>query len=107
MVAWMGLSGTWQGVVFVVVSGVSVVLFRPLAKRILKEEGIRVGPDRLLEKEGIVLERIDPAAGSGKVRVENEVWCTISESGEVIETGTKIKVLGVEGTHLTVIQKEG
>ena len=104
VVAWMGLSGTWQGVVFVVVSGACVALSRPFAKRILKEEGIKVGPDRLLEKEGIVLEIIDQGAGSGKVTVEHEEWRAISESGEVIEAGAKIKVLGVEGTHLIVIR---
>jgi membrane-bound ClpP family serine protease len=106
-VAWMGLSGTWQGVVFVVVSGACVGLSRPFAKRIMKEDGVKVGPDRLLEKEGIVLEVIDPDAGSGKVRVENEEWRAISEEGEIIDTGAKIQVLRIEGTHLIVIRKEG
>jgi membrane-bound ClpP family serine protease len=107
VVAWMELSGTWQGVTFVVVSGVCVALSRPFAKRIMKEEGIKVGPDRLLEKEGIVLENIDMDAGSGKVRVENEEWRAISEEGEIIEAGAKIQVLRIEGTHLIVILKEG
>jgi len=65
--------------------------------------------DALVDKAGLVLEKIDPAVSKGRVMVGGENWRGISVDEAVIEPGEKIVVVGVEGTKLLVkaISREG
>ena len=102
VMALLGFSPIWQGVVFIVVSGVALLLTRPLA-RSLNERGVNtVGSDRVLNKEAIVLAEINPSLGSGMVRVDAEEWRAITEDGRSIAKGTIVKVIRIDGTRLVV-----
>lgn len=106
ILAAMGLSTAWQWGPFIIVSVVCLVLSRRFAERITKGQKRKVGPDRLIDKVGIVLEKINPDTGEGKVRVESEEWRAMSADGEVIDAGTHVYVVKIEGTHLTVKRRE-
>ncbi len=102
----VGLSMAWQWGTFVIVSTVCLVLSRRFAERITKGQKKKVGPDRLIGKTGVVLEAINPDADKGKVRVESERWRAVSADGEVIDAGTHVYVIKIEGTHLIVKRRK-
>ena len=56
----------------------------------------------MLEKRALVLTEINPALGSGMVRVDAEEWRAISEDGSVIAKDTVVEVLRIDGTRLVV-----
>ena len=102
VMALLGFDPIWQGVVFIVVSGIALLLTRPLA-RSLNERGVNtVGSDRVLNKEAIVLAEINPALGSGMVRVDAEEWRAVTEDGRSIPKGTIVKIIRIDGTRLVV-----
>jgi membrane protein implicated in regulation of membrane protease activity len=100
--AFMGFAPLAQFAVFVVASALSLLLARPLVNRVSDPNTNPVGIDRLVGRQGIVLETIDPARGSGVVRVDHEPWSADSVEGVPIATGTMVWVVAIEGTHLKV-----
>lgn len=68
--------------------------------------GLKTGPDRMIDKTGVVEEAIDQTKGTGIVVVEGERWRAKSEHDEVIQSGSEVVVSGVEGTTLTVWELE-
>lgn len=101
--AFAGFVPLAQLATFVMASGAALLLVRPIAHRFQQgEESNPVGIDRLIGKQGIVLETIDPARGRGVVRVDHEPWSADSVQGMPIAAGTMVLIEGVEGTHLKV-----
>lgn len=106
VLAGVGLSIPWQWGAFVIISALCLILSRQFADRITKGRGEKVGPDRLLDKLGIVIEAIDPDTGKGKVRVENEEWRAVSVDGEGVNVGSRVQIIKIEGSHLIVERRE-
>jgi membrane protein implicated in regulation of membrane protease activity len=102
-----GLIG--QTIVFAATSLLSLVGLRPaLVRRLLHAGGseLRSGVDALLGKTGYVTERIEPGARPGRVTVEGEDWRGASLDDTVLEPGTRVMVIQVDGTTL-IVEKEG
>jgi membrane protein implicated in regulation of membrane protease activity len=97
-----GFAPLAQFATFVAASTVALFLLRPFANRVTNANSQPVGIDRLLGKKGIVVETIDPARGSGVVRVDHEPWSADSVDGVPIAAATMVQVVGIEGTHLKV-----
>ncbi len=105
ILAWLGVNILAQWLVFF---GVSVFAFAYLRKYIGRQdegEQPRVGANRWVGQEGIVLETIDPATGRGMVRVLNEEWRATSPGR--IDGGATVAVTAVQGTRLVVEKIEG
>ena len=102
LLALMGLSAGWQMVSFIVVSLGLFALSRRFAERWTGSQPPGIGADRIIGKEGVVLEEIDNVKGTGRARVEREEWRSDSDSGEVISEGQRVVVTRVDGTHLVV-----
>jgi inner membrane protein len=88
--------------IFLVGSALALVGVRPLANRISNPNTYTVGIDRVLGKQAIVLETIDPARGQGLVRVGHEHWSAVAIDGAPIAAGAMVVVVAVEGTHVKV-----
>lgn len=95
-----------QIVVFMVISGTLFALSRLFFKKITKKAPSGVGSERLMGRKGVVIERIDPLAASGRVRVYKEEWRAESIDAKPIEAGTEVEVLRIDGVHLVVKPKE-
>jgi len=67
--------------------------------------GLRTGVDALRGKTGYVTERIAPGHRPGRVIVEGEDWRAIGLDESVLEAGTRVMVIEVDGTTLTVEQE--
>ena len=90
-----------QSTVFVITSTLLLLLTKPLIKKFVKTP--KTTPTNvysIIGKEGIVLETIDSINGTGKVKVNGELWSAISDSN--IEKDEKIKVISVNGVKLKV-----
>lgn len=102
------LAGTLiQILTFMLVSGVLVLLTRPLAKKITSSEPRKIHIDEIIGKEAIVVEKIDNKQSKGLVKVNGEIWRAYSEFDDVvIEEGQKVVILRVEGAHVVVRKHE-
>lgn len=102
LLAYFGVDPLWQVTAFIVVSGIAVLLTRPITRRLNEQQKNFVGSDRVLEKQAIVLAEINPALGAGMVRVDAEEWRATSEDGRTIPQGAIVQVLRIDGTRLVV-----
>lgn len=94
-----------QGLVFVVVSAVMLIITRPLYNKYFKAKHIKTNTDRLIGTEGIVIEEIDNINGTGQVKVSGQVWSAKAQDNAVICTDTYVSIVKIEGVKLIVKRK--
>jgi len=92
-----GVGVVTEGVAFALSSIVSMAGLRPRLMHYFQ-----LGVDALLGKTGVVTERIAPG-GTGRVKVEGEDWR--GASSDVLEPGTLVTIIQVDGTTL-MVEKE-
>lgn len=95
-----------QIALFIVVSAVTLVLTRPLAKKFINSRTKRTNADRVIGQTARITERIDNIAGTGAASVGGRVWTARSAGGEVIEEGAFVTIRSIEGVKLIVIPAE-
>jgi len=104
-----GLGPAVQGITFAASSLLSMAGLRPKLLQyfqLTSGSGVRTGVDALLGKTAVVTERIEPLSGLGRVKVDGEDWRGASADATVIEAGTLVTVIQVDGTTL-MVEKEG
>jgi len=108
VLAYFDFSILLQTVTFVVISGILVILTRPLAKKLTGSSERKITVDEIIDKAGIVIRDIKPGS-FGIVKVGSEEWRAVSNYDKVIRKDSKVKVLKLEGTTLIVepLEKEG
>lgn len=102
VLAWIGAGILAQWLVFFGVSVMALAYLRRYIDRQDEGDQPRVGANRWVGSQGIVLEEIDPDTASGMVRVENEEWRATSLHGGTIPAGSRIEVRDVRGARLVV-----
>lgn len=102
LLAFSGFDPVWQMAGFVGGSAIALLLVRPFANRVSSHEPNVVGIDRVLDRQGVVIEAIDPVRAKGRVRVDREEWQAEASDDKPIEAGAVVYVLGVHGTKLKV-----
>lgn len=96
----------WQIVLFICLSAVTLILTRPLVRKLKTNNPVSTNSDRNIGKTALVISDINPEQGIGQVRVGNEKWSAKSIDGVVIPAGTNVKVVGIEGVKLVVSAAE-
>ena len=96
-----------QAIWFVVVSGVTLILTRPLVKKYVNAKSVATNADRNIGRTAVVTERIDDLAGTGAVKLDGVLWTARSSGGEPIETGTTVVVREIQGVKLMVEPASG
>lgn len=96
---------TIQIAVFLLISIISLILFRPFALKYAKPKA-RSNIDALIGAEGIVTENIDYIENTGKVKVMGQEWSAISEDKKNIDTGKKVVILSISGIKLSVREEK-
>lgn len=105
VLAWLGVNLLAQWLVFFALSTISFAYLRRYIRRQDEEEQPRVGANRLLHAEGLILEPVDPVAGTGMVRIENEEWRATTDGAAPIPAGTWVRVDEIRGTRMVVTPK--
>ena len=96
------LQVTW----FVVVSVVSLILTRPLARKYVNSKTQPTNADMLIGSDCVVRERIDNLRGTGAVLAQGKEWTARTENGEAsAEVGEIVKIVRIEGVKL-IVKKE-
>ena len=88
---------------FIVATALTIVVTRPLAKKLLSSKYMPTNADRVFNMVGVVTERIDNLKETGAVHVGGKLWTARSESGEIIEKGEKVRAVRIEGVKLIVV----
>ena len=93
-----------QVAVFVALALASLALLRPIARRHLRTPAsLRTGTAALVGARAVVLERVD--GDGGQVKIAGEVWSARAyDDDEVIEPGTRVDVLKIDGATALVAE---
>lgn len=102
MVAIAGGEVWLQVVVFLVLSGLTLILVRPLAAKLLKTGYFPTNADRVIGKTALVTEEIDNVEGKGAVKISGQEWTARSEQDQTIPVGTEVRILRIEGVKVFV-----
>lgn len=92
--------------IFLTVSLVLLIFTRPLALRYMNKSTLKTNVDSLAGEQGIVSETIDNLEATGKVKLNDVFWMARSEDGSIINEGTVVEIVCVDGVKLIVKVKE-
>ncbi len=103
-VAVLGAGVAVQIIVFILVSLMCLLWGIKYRDRIwiARKHKTPTNADRLLGKEGLVLEPINNLRGRGQVKVEGHVWSARTADGEPVEEGVLVRVTAISGVKLVV-----
>ena len=96
--------GLWlQIAVFLILSALSLLLFKPLSKKWMANHKVaRTNADRVIGETALVTEDIDNALAAGQVQVDGQIWSARSAHDVVIPAGSRVKVLSIQGVKVIV-----
>ena len=95
-----------QLVWFFLVSVVSLLLTRPLAKKYVNGRAVPTNADMAIGKDCVVTETIDNVRGTGAVSVGGKIWTARMASPEGrAEKGTVLRAVRIEGVKLILEEK--
>ncbi|MDI3315022.1 MAG: NfeD family protein [Mycobacterium sp.] len=101
--SWLLGTPVWaDGVVFLVVSLLLLVLVRPaLRRRLTPASGVRTGVQALEGKSALVVGRVD--RDEGQVKLDGQVWTARPfNDGDVYEPGELVTVMHIDGATAVV-----
>ena len=100
----LGAGAVGSLVVFIVGSVASLALLRPVARRHVRLPALaRTGTDALVGRKAVVTRRVD--AHGGRVRIGGEEWSARTYlDGQVLETGSSVDVIQIEGATALVAE---
>ena len=95
-----------QSLVAATVSVLMLLVVRPIALRHLNHPGeTRTGTAALVGAGGFVLDRVD--GRDGRVKIGGEVWSARTfDPSVVLEPGTPVEVVRIDGAHAVVYASE-
>jgi membrane protein implicated in regulation of membrane protease activity len=97
----LGASLLVQIILFLIVSALLLACLRPMAKKIMTPKRERTNADRILGRQAIVTEAIDPLKGTGAVRVGGIEWTATCATP--VAVGEVVQVRRIEGVKVIVI----
>jgi membrane protein implicated in regulation of membrane protease activity len=98
----LGASVVTQVIAFSIVSGVCILLLRPVTRKYLVKKTEKTNADRIIDAEAVVTEPISNLKGTGRVRVRGESWTARSDDGEEFSEDAQVRVLRIEGVKAIV-----
>ncbi len=103
----LGASVVTQVVAFSIVSGVCILLLRPVTRKYLVTKTETTNADRIIGAEAVVTEPVSNLSGTGQIRVKSEYWTARSGNGEDFPEGSLVRVLRIEGVKAIITNLNG
>ncbi len=91
-----------QTSIFVISSALLILFTKPLVDKYITRKTVPTNVNTLIGKKGIVLADINSLEATGQVKVNGETWSAKAETEEIIEKGTEVEILQVDGVKLLV-----
>ena len=104
--AWLGGPIWLQATLFVLVSGALLACLWPLVRKYLNPKVTATNIDSVIGSTGLVTVAIDNVAAEGQVKLGAMVWTARSTTGNMIPTGTMVRVDRIEGVKVFVSPAE-
>ncbi len=91
---------------FAVVSVVTLLLTRPLAKKYVNSRAVPTNADMAIGQDCVVTEAIDNVLGTGAVSVGGKIWTArMAEADGKAPAGAVLRVVRIDGVKLIVEEK--
>lgn len=103
--AFFGANFAVQIIVFVTVSVLALVITRPLVKKYINPKKERTNADKVLNQEGVVIEKIDNIQAKGQVKIDGKIWSARSLDNSIIPENQIVIIDRIEGVKLIVKNK--
>ncbi len=104
--AWLELPFSWQTGLFFGGSLISFFLLYVCVRKNAKlDSHYKSAVDALPGKKGVIVEKVS-STHIGQVRVEGQLWAAQSMHDELLEKGTLVLVVRVEGVRLIVAARK-
>ncbi|MDD5935673.1 MAG: NfeD family protein [Clostridiales bacterium] len=92
-----------QIVLFVIVSLILLIFTRPIAMKRLNKNRVKTNYEGLIGKVVKITKTVDNSNQTGEACVNGQDWTVRSyNDDEIIEPGTKVKIVNIEGVRLIV-----
>ena len=101
----VGVPLEWQILAFCVVSILLIIFTRPIVARYLKRNESKTNVDTLIGDVATVTKEILPDE-RGEVKIKGQYWLAVSANNDIIELGSKVSILAIEGAKLIVKKYE-
>ena len=106
LAAYVGAGVAIQVVVFLIVSILLLIVTRPLVMKHFNQKRERTNAESLIGQKAVVIEKIDPIHGVGRVEVNGMEWSAKTEESGEIEKDTIVSIKGIQGVKLIVEKEE-
>lgn len=90
-----------QMTIFLVLSVILLIVFRPLAVKKLKPK-FKTNADATVGKKVVITQEVDNVKGTGEAKLDGMVWTVRTESDKVLSVGDVAEVKRIEGVKLIV-----
>ena len=87
---------------FLVVSGGLLACLRPFVKKYVTPKKTATNADMVLGRNAYLTEPVDNLRGTGALKLDGKEWTVRSASGEVLEKGTLVTIVSMQGVKLYV-----
>ena len=92
-----------QASIFVISSTLLIFLTKPLVNKLSKsDKKVATNAFSIIGKKGIVTQDINETHGVGQIKIAGEVWSAKTADGSIIEKGTQIEVIKIDGVKAVV-----
>lgn len=91
-----------QMVVFLALSLILLVCFRPFAVKKLKTTKLKTNAESAIGKKVVITEKVDNVEGIGQGKLDGQIWTVRTESGAVLNVGDVAEVKRIDGVKLIV-----
>lgn len=107
MIASIVGAGFWiQFVIFIAVSLVTLLGFRPVMLKMLKNPNLKTNADALIGKTILITEDVSNINGTGQGKINGLEWKVQTGTGAEIKAGSTAKIKSIEGVKLIVEEEE-
>jgi membrane protein implicated in regulation of membrane protease activity len=89
----------------IVLSILLIIFTRPILNKYLKKNESKTNVDALIGMIATVTKEILPDE-RGEVKIKGQYWLAVSANNDIIELGSKVSILAIEGAKLIVKKYE-
>ena len=95
---------TWELATFAIASTACLFAVRPLFSNVIykRSDNKPVLIQAMIGQSGTVVDEIEPQGGHGRVKTGGEEWRALATDARGIIAGTKVEIVSVSGSTLTV-----
>ena len=91
-----------QTTIFVISSTILIFATKPFVKKFADVKKTNTNVYSIIGKKALVIKTIDPIHSVGQIKINGEVWTAESENNQVIDEGSEVEILEINGVKAIV-----